>query len=290
MRRPGVAVLTAAALVCFAANSLLARGALRENLADAATFTGVRLVSGAVALALTAAAAGRWRMGAGSWVSALALFGYASAFSLSYVRIDAGIGALLLFPSVQATMIGWSVVRGARPSGRQWLGIALTVAGLAVLTLRGVDAPDLAGALLMVAAGASWGVYSIRGRVASDPVATTTDNFIRTVPLAAALVLASSAPLRATPEGLGLAVASGALASAGGYVLWYAVVPILGATRAGTVQLASPALAAAGAVALLGERITVRLVVAALAILSGIALTVASGPRAARPADRDTSE
>ena len=281
MRRSGVAGLTVAALLCFAANSLLARGALRDGLADPATFTSVRLGAGSVALALAALATRRWRSRAGSWASALALFGYAAAFSLSYVRIDAGIGALLLFPSVQATMIGWSVARGTRPNRQQWLGISLTVAGLAVLTLPGANAPDAIGALLMILAGVSWGVYSIRGRVASDPIATTTDNFVRTVPMALVLMLAygGSSPLRATGEGLALAVVSGAIASAGGYIMWYAILPVLGPTRAATVQVAAPGLAAAGAVVLLGEALTARLAVSAAAILAGIALTVAAGPR-----------
>ncbi|HYG70183.1 MAG TPA: DMT family transporter [Anaeromyxobacteraceae bacterium] len=280
MRRHRVAVLSVATLACFASNSLLARAALREGLADPATFSAVRLASGAGLLALVAFGARRGSGRAGSWGSAFALFAYAGAFSLSYVRIGAATGALLLFPAVQATMIAWSVAHGAAPTRRQWGGIALALGGLAVLTLPGAQAPDLVGALFMVGAGVAWGVYSIRGRVASDPVATTAGNFLRTVPMALALVIAyaAAAPLRATLPGVGLAVLSGAIASAGGYIAWYAILPALGQTRAATLQIAVPVVAAAGAVVLLGEPVSARLVASGVAIVAGIAAVV-SGSR-----------
>lgn len=267
------AAFTSGALVCFAANSLLARAALGHGLADPATFTVARLASGAAAMPLIAFAAGR-RPAGGSWGSALALSAYAIAFSIAYVRIPAGPGALLLFAAVQATMVGWSVARGARPSRLQWLGILVALAGLAVLTLPGADAPDLAGAGLMLAAGAAWGAYSLRGRGAGDPLASTAANFVRAAALSAPVLLLALADLRAAPAGLALAAASGALASGGGYALWYAAVPALGATRAAVVQLAVPVLTAAAAVVLLGERATPRLVVSAAAIVAGIALSV----------------
>jgi drug/metabolite transporter (DMT)-like permease len=283
MRRPRVAALTAAALLCFASNSLLARGALRDGLADAATFSALRLAAGAGVLAIVARCMRRWSVGAGSWASAVALFAYAAAFSLSYVRIGAATGALLLFPSVQATMICWSVVRGKPPTLRQWSGIALTLAGLAVLTLPSAGAPDVLGAVFMVVAGVAWGIYSIRGRTASDPVATTTDNFVRTVPMACVLVLAyvAASPPRVTVAGVCLAVASGAIASGGGYIAWYAVLPALGPTRAGTIQVAVPAIAAAGAVLLLGEPASTRLIVSSMAILAGIAAVSSNYSRSA---------
>jgi drug/metabolite transporter (DMT)-like permease len=280
VRPAATAAVTVLTLACFAANSLLARAALGRGHADAATFTLVRLASGAVALPLLLAAARRRPRG-GSWASAAALVAYAAAFSLAYLHVEAGPGALLLFAAVQATMLGWSVARGARPTRLQWIGVALALAGLAALTLPGAHAPDLAGALLMIAAGAAWGVYSIRGRSATDPVATTAANFARgaalAVPLAAALALGEGR-VHATPDGLLLAAVSGALASGGGYCLWYLALPALGTTRAAVVQLAVPAATALSAVALLGEALTARVALSAAAILGGIALTVRPAP------------
>jgi drug/metabolite transporter (DMT)-like permease len=266
--------LTAATLLCFAANSLLCRAALRGQRIDAATFTSVRLASGAAALALIVAVRRHALRRAGSIGSSLALFIYAAAFSLAYVRIGAGVGALLLFGAVQVTMLGWSVAHGARPSAGQWLGIAVALAGLAGMGLPGASAPDPAGALLMMAAGVAWGSYSLRGRSAPDPVATNADNFLLAVPFAIALSAVCLRDFAPTGPGILLAIASGAFASAGGYSLWYEVVPALGSTRAAAVQLAVPVLAGAGATALLGERITVRIALSGSAILAGIALTL----------------
>lgn len=274
------AALAAGALTCFAANSLLCRAALGAGHADPGTFTAVRIASGALALSALLGATRRVRPGGGSWGSALALFAYAAAFSLAYVRIPAGIGALVLFAHVQATMVGWAVAGGARLGGRGWTGAALAIGGLAGLTLPGADAPDLGGAVLMGLAGVAWGVYSLRGRRAADPLATTADNFVRAVPLASVFVLAQLRGAHADLGGLALAAASGAIASGLGYAAWYAVLPALGAARAGTLQLAVPVLAAAGAVALLGEAVTPRLAGAGLAILAGVALAM-SAPRPA---------
>jgi drug/metabolite transporter (DMT)-like permease len=275
-RRPAATVaFTAGALACFAANSLLARAALGRGLADAETFTVVRLGSGAALLVALAAARGG-RRGTGSWTAGALLLLYALPFSLAYLRIPTGTGAFLLFAAVQATMIGASVVQGARPTLRQWIGIALALAGLAALARPGQGGTDPLGAALMVVAGASWGVYSLLGRSAGDPLATTADNLARSAALAApfglAVLLAGAA--RATIPGLLLAAGSGALATGGGYSLWYAVVPTLGATRAAAVQLSVPALAAGAAVVLLGEPVTPRLVASGAAILTGIALTL----------------
>lgn len=275
-----VAVLTAAALACFAGNSLLGRAALRPRLVDAATFTSVRLVSGAVALALLVGLRQRRRPRGGSAAAGIALFAYAAAFSIAYLRIGAGVGALVLFGAVQVTMLGWSVARGARPGAVQWAGVAVALGGLAYLGLPGASAPDPAGAALMVASGAAWGAYSLLGRSARDPLATTAANFLRAVPLTALLSLALARDLAVTAPGLLLAAASGALASGGGYSLWYAVVPALGATRAAAVQLAVPVLAGLGATVFLGERPTVRIAISAVAILAGIALTLRTRPRA----------
>lgn len=266
--------LTAMTLVCFAANSLLCRAALRPRLIDAATFTSIRLVSGAAALALILAMTKRERPAGGSVGSAVALFAYAGAFSLAYVRIGAGVGALLLFGAVQVTMLGWSVARGARPGRLAWFGIAIGLGGLACLALPGASAPDPAGAALMIAAGIAWGAYSIRGGSSRDPLATNADNFLRAVPFTLALSAVLLRGFAATRDGVLLAAASGALASGGGYSLWYAVVPALGATRASVVQLAVPVLAGLGATAVLGERLTSRVAISGAAILVGIALAL----------------
>ena len=266
--------LTAATLACFAANSLLTRAALGRGLADPGAFTAIRLAAGAVFLAALLGATRRARPAGGSWGSAAALFTYAAAFSLAYVRIGAGVGALVLFAAVQASMVGWGLATGTRLGRVQWIGMALATAGLAGLTLPGSGAPDPAGAALMAVAGIAWGVYSVRGRSATDPLATTADNFVRAVPLGAVFLAALLASARASPAGVALAVASGALASGGGYAVWYAALPALGAARAGMLQLAVPVLAAAGAVLFLGEPPTARLTGAGLAILAGVALAV----------------
>lgn len=266
--------LAAGALACFAANSLLCRAALGPGRADAATFTAVRMVSGAAALGLLLAVARRARPSGGSWWAALVLFVYAVPFSVAYVLIGAGIGALVLFAAVQATMVGYGIATGVRLRPVQWAGVAIATAGLAALTLPGAGAPDPAGTALMAVAGVAWGVYSLLGRSARDPTATTADNFLRTAPLALAFLAVRAPAAHATPSGIALAAVSGALASGGGYVLWYAVLPALGPSRAGTVQLAVPVIAAAGAVGLLGEPLTARLAAAGVAILGGVALAV----------------
>ncbi|MCP3139667.1 DMT family transporter [Pyxidicoccus xibeiensis] len=273
-------VFTVLALVGFAANSLLCRAALAGGgrLIDAASFTGVRLVSGAVVLAVLLRMRSGRREG-GSWPSALALFAYAAGFSLAYVRIGAGVGALLLFGCVQATMLGTGLVRGERPRAREVAGLLLALGGLVGLTAPGASAPDTVGAALMAGAGVAWGVYSLRGRGNRTPLAATADNFLRSVPFTVALSgvgwLVQGTP-HATGRGVALAVASGALASGVGYSLWYAALPHLTATRAAIVQLSVPVLAAVGGVLLLGEVVTLRLALAGGALLAGVLLALSA--------------
>ncbi len=238
----------------------------------------MRLLSGALALWLLLAAARRSRPAGGSWASALALFAYAAAFSLAYLRIRAGVGALVLFAAVQATMIGYGIAKGARLPRLQWTGVLLATAGLGWLTLPGAGAPDPAGAVLMALAGMAWGVYSVRGRSATEPLATTADNFARAAPLGILFLATHLAVAHATIAGIALAVVSGALASGGGYALWYAVLPALGPSRAATLQLSVPVIAAAGAVLLLHEPLTLRLAGAGAVILGGVALAVTRRP------------
>ncbi len=232
-------ILTSITLIAFAANSILTRGALGHDLIDAPTFTLIRLGTGAIMLSLLLRVSGshhsygfRGSHGAvadgGSWPSALSLAGYAVAFTLAYTRIGAGVGALLLFGAVQITMIGVGVAKGERPLRRDWLGLALAMAGLVWLTVPGASAPDAIGSMLMLAAGACWGAYSIAGRSSRDPLAATTGNFWRAALLASLALGLLVAPDRMTARGVWLAVASGALASGLGYTLWYTVLPALG--------------------------------------------------------------
>ncbi len=284
------AVPTLLALIGFAANSLLCRAAL-ENGAwriDAASFTSLRLTSGALVLWLLL-----WMRGdggrRGSWGSALALFAYAAGFSLAYVRIPAGVGALILFGCVQATMLGVGLFRGERPPVLEWVGLAMALGGLLVLRLPGATAPDPLGATLMAGAGVAWGVYSLRGRGNADPLAATADNFLRSVPMTLGLSVLALPVLgapHATPAGVGLAVASGALASGLGYSLWYAALPHLTAMRAAVVQLAVPVVAAVGGVLLLGESLTPRLVGAGSALMCGVFLALLARQRKTPAASR----
>lgn len=285
--------LTAVAMLAFAANSLLCRGALAAGHADAATFTTLRLASGAASLYLL----GRFRRGPVerpriAWGSAVALFAYAMGFSLAYVRIPAGVGALLLFAAVQLTMIGAGLRAGERPRPMEWTGFAVSIAGLVVLTRPGLARPDPLGAILMLGAGVAWGVYSLHGRGRGDAIGRNAGSFARATPIALlvslGIVFAGSA--RVDPVGAGLAVASGALASGMGYAIWYAALRGLTATRAAIVQLSVPPLAAVGGVVLLGELFSLRLLVASLLILGGIALAV-FGHRspAAQASDEESS-
>lgn len=278
-------LLTALAMLAFAGNSLLCRLALRHTALDPATFTAVRLLAGAVMLAGLARLRPD-RAGSGNWGSALALFIYAAGFSFAYVSLPAGTGALLLFGAVQATMIGHGWWRGGRPPARQLAGLALALGGLVGLLLPGWAAPAPDGAALMLTAGVAWGVYSLRGRGAGDPTRVTAGNFLRAAPCALVLSLATAGHALPDPRGLGWAVASGALASGVGYALWYAALPALRPGTAATVQLSVPLLAAAGAAGFLGEPLTWRLALAALAILGGLGLVIAAGANPAAAARR----
>lgn len=275
-------LLTTLTMVAFAANSVLCRLALVHTDIDAATFTAVRLVAGAAALWLIV----RARRGASrmvtSWPSALALFTYAAAFSFAYLTLTTGTGALLLFGAVQVTMILAGLRAGERLGGWQRLGLTLALGGLVYLVLPGLAAPPPGGAVLMTAAGVAWGVYSLRGRGSADPIGATAGNFLRAAPLAVVLALGLLPWARLDGAGLGYAVLSGALASGVGYAVWYTALRGHTATSAATVQLSVPVIAAIGGVLLLGEPVTLRLVLASIAILGGIALVLTRRRVAAR--------
>lgn len=267
-------ILTLVAMVAFAGNSLLCRLALKQTGIDAASFTFIRIFSGALALWLIVKVRKGTRRGDGNWPSALALFAYAAAFSFAYITLSAATGALLLFGAVQATMILWGLRRGERLHVRQLAGLALALGGLVVLLFPGLSAPPLAGSILMLGAGVAWGIYSLRGRTAGDPVSATAGNFLRAVPFAAILSISLLPLVRLDLAGLGYAVLSGAIASGVGYVIWYTALPGLKAASAATVQLSVPVLAAAGGILLLGEPLTLRFLFASISVLGGIALVV----------------
>lgn len=269
-----IIALTSLAMVAFAGNSLLCRIALKDTSIDPASFTAIRLISGAVVLWLIVQMRRGTFSGGGNWSSAFALFAYAAGFSFAYVSLSAATGALLLFGAVQTTMIGYGIYVGERLRTLQIIGLCLALAGVVILLLPGLTAPPLAGSALMLGAGIAWGIYSLRGKAAGDPIRVTAGNFLRAVPIAVVLSLIMLSGSSLDTAGFWYAVSSGALASGIGYVIWYTVLPALKATSAATVQLSVPVIAAAGGVVILGESISLRLVLASIAILGGIALVI----------------
>lgn len=266
--------LTAAALIGFAANSLLTRAALGSGMLDAATFALVRLIAGAVTLAVLVRVRNRPVRDYGSWVSAIALGVYIVPFTLAYSRINASVGALVLFGAVQVTMIGAGLIRGERPARVDWIGVLLAIGGLVVLTVPGVTAPDPIGIAMMAIAGVCWGVYSLVGREAPDPLAATAGNFARATVAGILFATVSGSSRHLTPHGLLLATASGSLASGVAYTFWYAALPALAAWRAAVVQLIVPVLTALSAALILGEALTSRLTLATTLVLLGVLLTI----------------
>lgn len=268
-------MLTSLAMLAFAGNSLLCRFALADGSIDAASFTTIRLVAGAlVLLAVGAFMQSGSAPRRGDWLSASMLFLYAICFSLAYDFLTASTGALVLFSAVQFTMLLMGVREGERPGGRFWSGFALALGGFVYLLSPGLAAPPPIGAASMAVAGIAWGIYSLRGRGAGSPLTLTRDNFVLSVPLALATSAILWGRMHATPSGIMLAAISGALTSGLGYVIWYAALKGLGATRAAIVQLSVPAITALGAVLLLAEPLSVRLLVSSAAILGGIALAL----------------
>lgn len=272
-----LAAYTALTMLAFAANSVLCRLALKETSIDAASFTTVRILSAVAMLWLLM----RWQRQSplehGSWRSALALFIYAAALSFAYRTIDAGAGALMLFGSVQATMILAGYIAGERMSNWQSTGFAAALAGLAILVLPGAHAPSVLDSVLMVASGIAWGIYSLFGRGAANPAASTSGNFLRAAPLTIGLSLFALPWLRLDADGVLYAMLSGALTSGLGYVLWYRVLQHMRAMTASTVQLSAPVIATLGGIILLHEALTLSLLIASVLILGGIALVLRTG-------------
>lgn len=276
-----ILLLTCVSMLAFAANSLLCRLALVEARIDPASFGLLRLASGALMLVLIV----RLRSGGGArrladWLAAMMLFAYVALFSFAYLSLSASVGALILFGAVQLTMIGAGLRAGERFAPAAWAGLAAAIAGLVYLVSPGLAAPAPVGAASMALAGVAWGVYSLRGRGVSDALAATASNFVRAVPPALVLSLASLSSVRADGVGIALAIASGALTSGIGYVIWYAALRGLTAMRAASVQLSVPPIAALGGVLVLSEPLTARLLIASAAILGGIAIVLATRARA----------
>jgi len=272
-----VAALTLAALVGFAANSLLTRGALAAHRIDPASFLALRLSAGAVALWLLA----RRHQGrvaahdpANHWLAAVELAGYAVAFTFAYVRIGAGLGALTLFGAVQTTMIAAGLRAGERPGAGDVVGLLIALAGLLTMTLPGASRPPLIGVGLMAIAGACWGLYSLRGRRSRDPLVGTAHNFMRAVPVGLVVLAAGWSQVFVTPAGITLALVSGAITSGIGYAIWYSVLPALTAWRAALVQLLTPVLTAVAAVVILGESMSWRLLISGGLIVGGVVVSI----------------
>lgn len=272
--------LTFLAMIAFAGNSLLCRMALKHTNIDATSFTSVRLISGALMLWLivkftqNVALNPGSKTGQGNWISAFSLFVYAAGFSFAYVSLPTATGALLLFGAVQATMIGYGVWNGERLQSLQTIGLVLAIGGVIGLLLPGLSAPPVIGSLLMICAGIAWGVYSLRGKGAGDPTRVTSGNFLRSVPITVVLSLIMFQKMSLDYTGIWFAVSSGALASGIGYAIWYTALPSLKATSAATVQLSVPVIAAIAGAIFLSESITLRLALASVAILGGIALVI----------------
>ena len=271
-------LLTTLAMIAFASNSLLNRLALGQNTIDATSYTTIRLVSGAVMLFILASLQRKdnSRILRGSWTSAAFLFLYAITFSFAYLSLSTGTGALILFGSVQITMIIVALRSGERPSPLEWAGLFLALGGLVYLVFPGLTAPSPLGSALMTIAGIAWGFYTLRGRGSQNPLGDTAGNFVYSVPMILVILLFSIKNISITPNGILYASLSGALASGVGYAIWYAALRGLTTTRAATVQLSVPVIAAWSGVVFLGENVSIRLFVAGISILGGIALALSS--------------
>jgi drug/metabolite transporter (DMT)-like permease len=278
-------VLTAVAMVCFAANSIVCRLALAPALIDAATFTTVRVISAAAILSLVIALQRRRlpRMTRVNPFSATALFGYLVFFSFAYTRLDAGSGALILIGAVEFTMFTAAFREGERFAVSQWVGLAIAVIGFVYLVLPGANAPDALGAILMTMSGVSWGFFSLLARGAHDPVEANAGNFLCCLVPALIVNLSGINQIEATGTGLALAAASGAIATGLGYLAWYLALRDLPAAHAATVQLSMPALVALGGIVFLSEPLTVRLLAASVAMLGGVALVLRHRTERAAP-------
>lgn len=265
---------TGFALIAFAFNSILCRLALGTEAIDAASFTVIRLISGAVVLVIINQFFVKKETKGGNWFSAFFLFGYAICFSFAYISLTTATGALILFGCVQATMIIAALLSGERPKVLEWIGLLFALGGLIYLVFPGLSAPPIFSSLLMMCAGVAWGFYTLRGKGSSDPLADTTGNFVRAVPMILLCSVPFISQIHLSNEGILPAVLSGAIASGLGYSVWYAALKFHTATRAAVLQLSVPALAAIGGVVFLAEIISFRLLLATALILGGIGMAI----------------
>jgi drug/metabolite transporter (DMT)-like permease len=265
-------LLTALTMLAFAANSVLNRMAVGAGQIGAVEFALIRLASGAAMLGLLLALRGRVWPGLSGRVPGVAgLLVYLFGFSFAYRGLDAGTGALVLFGAVQVTMFAGALLAREAVPGSRWAGAGLALGGLALIALPGAAAPPLLPLLLMAGAGLGWGLYSLAGRRAADPLAATAWNFLLAVPVGLAVALAAGLA-QTSLRGAVLAVISGAVTSGLGYALWYALLPRLGAARAAVAQLSVPVLAALGGAVLIAEAPGWRFAGASVLVLGGVAL------------------
>lgn len=268
--------LTGLALIAFAANSVLCRLALGNGTIDASSFTGIRLLSGAFTLFIIISLKGGSKEASskGSWTAGLVLFLYAITFSYAYLSVDTGTGALILFGSVQITMIMLSLVSGTRLHLIEWSGVIIAFTGFIYLILPDITTPSVNGFILMTVSGISWGIYTLKGRSSKNPLMDTTYNFLRTIPFVALLAIFTMQNMNYSAEGIILALISGGITSGVGYTIWYIALGGLSSTQAAVLQLSVPVIAAIGGVLFVSEEVTTRLIISTVIVLSGILMVV----------------
>jgi drug/metabolite transporter (DMT)-like permease len=275
-------LLTVLALLAFAGNSVLCRLALNDNIIDAASFTSIRLFSGAIFLLLLISINVHKspqkiiNIKAGSWLSALFLFIYAGAFSYAYISLDTGTGALILFGSVQVTMILSDIFKGKKLLLAEWLGLIIAFIGLIILLMPSASAPSLTGFLLMAISGIAWAFYTLAGRGSKTPLVDTTNNFLRTLPFIGLLMLLTLSNIELSNQGILLAIISGTVTSGLGYAIWYSALSGLTVKHAAIIQLSVPVIAAIGGVIFSNETINIELITSSFLVLGGV-LTVIMG-------------
>lgn len=269
-------LLTGFALIAFAANSVLCRLALGSETIDASSFTGIRLISGAFTLFIILSIKGSNSEASskGSWTAGFVLFLYAITFSYAYLSVDTGTGALILFGSVQITMIMLSLISGTRLHLIEWSGVIIAFTGFIYLVLPDITTPSVNGFILMTVSGMAWGIYTLKGRSSKNPLMDTTYNFLRTIPFVALLAIFTMQNMNYSSEGIILALISGAITSGVGYTIWYIALGGLTSTQAAVLQLSVPVIAALGGVLFVSEEITMRLIISAAIVLSGILMVV----------------
>ena len=271
-----IALCTALALLAFAGNSILCRLALGEGVIDAASFTSIRLLSGIIVLTVilkmtpTSAISGLKDSSKGSWKASFMLFLYAITFSFAYISLETGVGALILFGSVQMTMILVGLFSGNKLHYSEWLGVIVAFSGLVYLVLPDLTIPSFMGFILMTVAGVAWGFYTLAGKSTKNPVSDTAYNFLRTLPLVLILTVVTFQYAALSQKGILLAVLSGGIASGVGYTIWYIALGGLSTVQAAVLQLLVPMIAALGGVLFANEIFTLRLALSSLLVLGGI--------------------